>query len=252
MGQRDAPDWRRTMPAALGAFKAGRAMPDDLSMRHTARREPLFNAPWPVVALVFSLLATHLLRVVTGVDPDPFALTRDDLDNQRWLPLISYMFVHGNWAHVGMNSAFTLAFGAPVARCLGAGWRGASTFFVFFLVCGMIAAIGYAGLIAAIPLPGDHSGWALVGASGAASGLMGAAARLIQGRGRIGSIGGRVVVSMTLSWIAINAILGLSGLTPGAGAAPVAWQAHIVGFAAGLLLISPALWLAKGSRADHE
>jgi membrane associated rhomboid family serine protease len=240
------------MPAALGAFKAGRAMPDDQTMRYTPRREPLFNAPWTVVALVAVLLATHALRLVMGVDPGRFALTRDDLLDRNWLPLISYMFVHANWAHVGLNSAFTLAFGAPLARSLGVGWRGASTFFGFFLVCGIIAALGYAGLLAVLPGPGDSDGWALVGASGAASGLMGAAARLIEGRGRVGPIRGRVVIGMTLAWIAVNVIFGLSGLTPGAGGAPVAWQAHIIGFAAGLLLITPAVWVAKGSRANHE
>jgi membrane associated rhomboid family serine protease len=57
---------------------------------------------------------------------------------------------------------------------------------------------------------------------------------------------------MTLAWIVINAALGLSGLTPGAAGAPVAWQAHILGFAAGLLLIQPAAWIAKGSRPPHE
>ena len=81
---------------------------------------------------------------------------------------------------------------------------------------------------------------------------MGASARLIEGRGRIGPIGGRVVIGMGLAWVAINVVFGLSGLTPGAGDAPVAWQAHIIGFAAGLLLITPAVWIAKGSRADRE
>jgi membrane associated rhomboid family serine protease len=245
------------MPAALGAFKAERAMPDDLSMRYTPRREPprrepLLNAPWTVVALVITLLATHILRLVAGIDAGRFAFTRQDLLDRSWLPLISYMFVHANWAHVGMNSAFCLAFGAPPARSLGTGWRGALTFFAFFLVCGVIAALGYAGLLAALPGPDNGDGWALVGASGAASGLMGASARLIEGRGRIGPISGRVVIGMSVAWIAINAIFGLSGLTPGAGDAPVAWQAHIIGFAAGLLLITPAVWIAKGSRAARE
>ena len=63
------------------------------------------------------------------------------------------MFVHANWAHVGMNAAFCLAFGAPPARSLGAGWRGALTFFAFFLTCGVIAALGYAGLLAVMSGP---------------------------------------------------------------------------------------------------
>ena len=232
-------------------------MPDDLRMPAASRDEPIrgepmFNAPWTVLALIAILLATHAARLATGVDAERFALTRNDLDAWRWPALISYMFVHAGWTHVAMNSAFCLAFGAPVARALGVGWRGALSFFGFFLVCGVLAALSYAGLLSLTPDGGGADGWALVGASGAASGLMGAAARFIQGRGRLGPMTGRVVIGMTLAWIAINAVLGLSGLTPGTAGAPVAWQAHIFGFAAGLLLIGPTLWIAKGSRADHE
>jgi membrane associated rhomboid family serine protease len=227
-------------------------MPDDQAKQYIGRREPAFNAPWPVVSLVLALLATHVLRVTARVDPDTFALTRADVVSGNWTSLITYMFVHANWAHVGLNSVFTLAFGAPLSRKLGGGWRGAMTFFSFFLLCGIVAALGYAGLLAAIARPGDRDGWALVGASGAASGLMAASARLIEGRGRVGPLRGRVVVGMTMAWIAVNAIFGLSGLTPGAGNAPVAWQAHIIGFVAGLFLLKPAIWIAKSSRADHE
>ena len=233
-------------------------MPDDLEHRYPRRGEPLFNVPWTLLVLVGLLLATHLLRVALNIDPDRFALRQDDLDQGRWFGLISHMFVHGGWAHVGVNSAFCLAFGAPVARYLGLGWRGALTFMGFFLTSGVLAALSYAGLLGVMPVPASApdaagaGGWALVGASGAVSGFMGAAARLIQGRGQPGPIVGPVVVSMTLAWIVINAVLGLTGLTPGTAGAPVAWQAHIFGFLAGLLLIRPAGWLAKGSRADHE
>src|SRR5665213_561326 len=114
--------------------------------------------------------------------------------------------------------------------------RGAASFVAFFLVCGVIAALAYAGLLG---LTDPGGGWALVGASGAASGLFGAAARLIEGRGRLGSIVGRTVVGMSLAWVAVNAVLGLSGLTPGAAGLPVAWEAHIFGYFAGLILIGP-------------
>ncbi len=67
---------------------------------------------------------------------------------------------------------------------------------------------------------------------------MGAAARLIEGRGRLGPLGGRTVVGMSLAWILVNVVLGVTGLTPGTAGAPVAWEAHIIGFFAGLLLIS--------------
>lgn len=216
--------------------------------RETPAREPAFNAPWPVLALILALIAAHAIRVFGGGAAERFALTSVDVAAGRLSGLLTYQFVHAGWAHVLINAAFILAFGAPVARYMGVGWRGAAVFFGFFLVCGAVAAGAYAAMVAfGDQFAHGHSAWALVGASGSASGLMGAAARLIQGRGRLGSMFGRTVVGMTLSWIAVNAILGVSGLTPGADGAPVAWQAHIFGYFCGLLLIGPVGRLT----ADH-
>lgn len=201
-------------------------------------REPAFNAPWPVLTLIGALLAAHAARLVAGVGVDRFALTGEALEDGRWSGLVTYLFVHASWAHVAMNAAFTLAFGVPLARYLGSGGRGAAVFFAFFLVCGILAALAYAGVLDAVD--GARGGWALVGASGAASGLLGAAARLIEGRGRLGPISGRTVLAMTTAWIVVNAVLGLSGLTPGTAGMPVAWEAHIFGYLAGLILIGPA------------
>jgi membrane associated rhomboid family serine protease len=153
------------------------------------------------------------------------------------------MFVHGSWPHVLLNSVFILAFGAPVARYFGDTVRGRVVFLAFFLFCGVLAALGFIGFVdlwarIAGESPPD---WTLVGASGAASGLMGGAVRLMagqaEGRGRLGRIANRTVLSASLGWIAINLVLGLTGLTPGAGGAPVAWEAHIAGYFVGLFAV---------------
>ncbi len=215
------------------------------------KREPAINVPWTVAALIIALIGAHGLRVVSGGAPETFALTSTDLVSDRFAGLVTYQFVHGGWTHVLMNAAFILAFGAPVARYLGGGWRGATAFFCFFLVCGAVAAAvygGYADLTAG--LWGQRGGWVLLGASGSASGLMGAAARLLEGRGRPGSMFGRTVSTMTLSWIAVNVLLGATGLTPGAAGAPVAWEAHIFGYFCGLFLIGPFGRVA-GLKNDH-
>ncbi|HEY5107803.1 MAG TPA: rhomboid family intramembrane serine protease [Caulobacteraceae bacterium] len=212
------------------------------SLRQEPRRarEPMLNAPWTVIALIGSLIGAHAWRVLTHAGMDRLALTRSDLGAGRFEGLVTYLFVHASWAHVLTNSAFTLAFGVPVARLMGGRARGAVTFFAFFIVCGVLAALGFAALASLLAALGHVEGpWALVGASGAASGLMGAAARLIDGRGRVGSPWGRTCVGMTVGWIVINAVLGLSGLTPGAAGMPVAWEAHILGYFAGLILIGP-------------
>lgn len=200
--------------------------------------EPFLNLPWIVLALIIGLIGAHAARVGLHVDATPYYLTSEDLNAGRWTGLVSYMFVHGSWAHVVMNTIFILAFGAPVARYLREDARGAALFVAFFLLCGVVAGLAFGGLelgLAAFRL--SDPTWAALGASGAASGLMGAAARLIEGRGRLGPITGRTVVGMTIGWILLNAVLGLTGLTPGTAGAPVAWEAHIFGYLAGLLLI---------------
>jgi membrane associated rhomboid family serine protease len=210
-------------------------------------REPAINLPWPVGVLILALIGAHLARVLTGIDADQFALTSSDMAAGRFTGLITHQFVHGGWAHVLMNAAFVLAFGAPVAAYLGRGLRGGFAFMGFFLACGVIAAVGYAGMSSLFEM---QEPWALVGASGAASGLMGAATRLLQGRGRLGPIFGRMVLAMSASWIVANAVLGLSGFTPGAAGVPVAWQAHIFGYFGGLLVIGLFGRLA-GVKDDH-
>jgi membrane associated rhomboid family serine protease len=209
----------------------------------------VLNAPRSIGVLIGALIAAHAIRLALGLSAGALALTSDDLPQGRLGGLLTYQFVHGGWVHLLMNSAFILAFGAPVARFLGSGIRGALALYAFFLGCGAAAAVAYAGM--ADLLSNGPPAWALVGASGAASGLMGAAARLMQGQGRLGPITGRLVTGMTFAWVAMNAVLGISGLTPGAGDMPVAWQAHIYGYVAGLLLIGPVGRLT-GSNDHHE
>jgi membrane associated rhomboid family serine protease len=212
-------------------------------------REPAFNIPWPVGALVGALIVTHLLRVVVGGDPDRFALTSDGLHAGHLAGIITYQFVHGSWAHVLMNSAFCLAFGAPVARYLGVGWRGGGLFLLFFLVCGAVAALAFAAVADGVGLGGATPGpWAILGASGSASGLMAAAVRLMVGRGHPGPILSRGAMTMTISWLGLNLVLGVSGLTPGAAGIPVAWQAHVFGYLCGLVLIGAFGRLAGAGR----
>ena len=216
-----------------------------------ARREPAFNVPWPVLVLVGALIGAHGLRLVLGVSAESLALTSGDLTSGGAVHLVTHLFIHGGWAHVLMNAAFTLTFGAPVARYLGLTARGIIAFTLFFTTCGVIAALGFVGWTVAAAWFGHPSAnWGLLGASGAASGLFGAAARLMGGRGRLGSIFGRQVLVLSAVWIATNLVLGVSGLTPGAAGAPVAWQAHLAGYLAGLIAIGPFTALAGRGR-DH-
>ena len=221
-------------------------------MKADVPKEPALNVPWPVASLAVVLILAHAARTLLGIPADSFALTSAGMSGGAIMPLFTYVFVHGGWPHVLMNSVFILAFGAPVSRWLGTNPRGAVAFWVFFLACGVASGAGYAGIHDALVRFGAvDRPWVLVGASGAASGLMGAAARLIEGQGRLGAVGGRRVVTMGAGWIVANIILGVSGMTPGTAGAAVAWEAHIVGFFAGVLLAGVGGRLA-GPREDHS
>jgi membrane associated rhomboid family serine protease len=162
--------------------------------------------------------------------------------------LLTYAFLHASWVHVGLNSIWILAFGPPVARRLG--------------------SLRFLALFAATAIAGALVHWAfnamdftpLIGASAADSGLMAAAARFIFEPG--GPLGGpsgysrsstgaaydmpapplhrllreRRVAIFLVVWLATNFIFGAGAQDFGLSDAPVAWLAHIGGFAVGLLL----------------
>lgn len=202
-------------------------------------RERAFNAPWTIVALPALLIGLYAVQAMAMSRPleEHWALTSAALRAGRWQTLLTSLFLHGSWPHVLMNSVAILAFGPPAARLMGTGARGAAAFYGFYLTCGILAGLGF--LAADF---GDVD--AVVGASGAVSGLLGAAARIIEGRGQIGPIFGRTVIGMSLAWVIANVLLGVTGLTPGAAGMPVAWQAHLAGYLAGVVLIGPFARLA--------
>jgi membrane associated rhomboid family serine protease len=57
------------------------------------------------------------------------------------------------------------------------------------------------------------------------------------------------VLGMAAAWTIANVILGVTGLTPGAAGLQVAWQAHLAGYLAGVLLIGPFARLSGASAA---
>ena len=203
-----------------------------------AAREPLLNAPWAVVLLVTVIVAGYFAQTLLppGLAERVFALTPEQLAAGQWSRLFSSQFVHGGWAHALMNGAFVLAFGAPVARFFGPRPSGVILFLTFYLLCGALAGLGFLLLHLGQPV-------ALVGASGAASGLMGAAARLIGGQGRVGPVFSSAVLSLGASWVLVNIFMALfGGFIFGAA---VGWEAHLAGFAAGVLLIGPFGWAVR-------
>jgi membrane associated rhomboid family serine protease len=219
-------------------------MSDDPSAAREAR-EPIFNVPWPVMALGLSIVGGYALQsqfpleaVVASWGFTPALM------QARPETLLTAIVLHGSWPHALMNAAFAVAFGSPAARFLGLGARGVAVFALFYVVCGVLANLAFAAIH-------PNEAVALVGASGAVSGLMGGTARLIAGRGFVGPIVSPPVLALGAATIIINLLVVVTGMAPGLGDAAIAWEAHLGGYVAGVLLFGLAAGLAGGERARH-
>ncbi len=142
------------------------------------------------------------------------------------------MFLHGSWMHLIGNMWFLWVFGDNVEDSMGH-----VRFTVFYLVCGVAAA-----LLQVVVTPDSRI--PMVGASGAISGVMGGYLVLYP-RVRVFALVpiGFIFMSialpawtMILYWAALQFVSGLSGILA-AERGGVAFWAHIGGFAAGVVLI---------------
>lgn len=210
----------------------GEAVLDD--ERRQRDQAPAFNAPWQVLVVVAAILASYAGQVLGGGDAliARYGLVPAELSEGRVLPLLTSLFLHGGWIHAGMNALGALAFGAPVARLFGPRAVQAGAFLLFYIVCGVLSGLGYA-------LAHPHGLAPLIGASGAVSGFLGAASRVAPGARGLAPFASRGVLAMAGAWLVINVAFGLFGSAPGSGGAPIAWEAHVAGYAAGLLLVGP-------------
>ena len=202
----------------------------------------LINAPWAAAFVASVIVAGYLIQSQFPGESIQlsYGFRSADVYEGRFQTLLTYIFIHGNWAHALMNAAFALAFGAPVARWFGERLPAAMLFFAYYLLSGVMAALAYSAIH-----PGRQA--VIVGASGAVSGLMGGAARVIAGQGDVGPILSRPVFAMGAAWLALNLVLAVVGgaLLPGSGGAGVAWEVHLTGFVAGVLLLSPFAWIGR-------
>ena len=145
--------------------------------------------------------------------PDPIQLT-----------LLSSMFMHGSWLHLGGNMLFLWIFGDNVEHRAGR-----LLYLVAYLAAGLV------GSLAQI-LSDPTSQIPSLGASGAISGVLGAYLVLFP-RNRVTAFVFRFLVQIPAlaaigMWIAVQLISSLADPT---GAGGVAYMAHIGGFAAGVL-----------------
>lgn len=146
------------------------------------------------------------------------------------LTVFTSMFLHGGWMHLIGNMLYLWIFGNNIEDCMGHG-----RFVLFYLLCGIAAAMAQA-------LPDPGSVVPMIGASGAISGVLGAYLMLYPRA--------HVLVAIPLGFFLYTArlpalaVLGfwfvfqvLNSLLTAQQGGGVAWGAHIGGFVAGMVLI---------------
>lgn len=150
-----------------------------------------------------------------------------------YFTLITSMFMHGSWMHLGGNMLYLWIFGDNIENRLGH-----KRYILFYLVCGIIASLSH---VFSTVMSTQNSLVPSLGASGAISGVLGAYLLLFPSKKVNMFVVGRVMpvpsyVALGL-WIVLQIVSGL-GLFGGEGSGGgVAYAAHIGGFIAGLLLI---------------
>jgi rhomboid family protein len=156
-----------------------------------------------------------------------------------WSTLITSMFLHGGWMHLGGNMLYLWIFGDNLNKVMGQ-----VRYFLFYMVCGLAAGLAHIAFNSGSNVPS-------VGASGAISGVLGGYMLLFpRNRVRVMMRGGITAVPayvMLGLWILIQIVSG--AMDQGGEGGGVAFMAHIGGFAAGLVLVK--LFAAGRTRASY-
>jgi membrane associated rhomboid family serine protease len=152
--------------------------------------------------------------------------------------IFTSMFMHGGWLHIVGNMWFLWIFGDNVEDAMGP-----VKFLIFYLVCGVAAAMAQV-------LSSPGSAIPMVGASGAIAGVLGAYI-LLYPHARVRCLW-VLFILVTFVYVPAWLILGLWFVSqffiPGQG---VAWMAHVGGFVAGFALVRLFVARRPPPRRDH-
>jgi len=224
--------------------------------------EPILTLPGALTAYVALIAVIHLRTFLPPeaenwtIDVFGFIPRRYDSNVlQIYFPggagakvwtFVTYSLLHANLSHIFFNILWLLPFGSALARRFGS-----VRFYVFMAVTAAAGALAHL-------VTHEHAIAPMIGASASVSGAMAAAIRFAFVKGSFLSFSrgdadqaARVpalslwralrnprVLAFLAVWFGVNIIFGLGSISVGAEGASVAWQAHIGGFIAGLMLFS--------------
>ena len=204
---------------------------------------PTRRAPVVTLGLIAVNAVAFLWQyLVVGLEPSVYMggvipieiLTLQDLPPPDLVPppftILTSMFLHGGFAHVAGNMLFLWIFGNNVEDELGRG-----RFLLFYIGCGLAAALAQLGVSAAA----QDLATPMVGASGAIAGVLAAYVAMFPGAPVTTWIPPLFVVRLRAGifigvWFAMQLIGALFGGGHGGG---VAFTAHVAGFVAGWIWV---------------
>jgi membrane associated rhomboid family serine protease len=227
-----------------------------------APREPILTLPLALTAYILLLAVIHL-RVLLPPELENWTIDVFGFIPKRYdssllnlqIPggagakvwtFVTYSLLHANLTHLGFNVLWLLPFGSALARRFGA-----IRFFLFLAVTAAAGALAHL-------VTHEHAVAPMIGASASVSGAMAAAIRFAFVRGSFLSFSrsdadtaarvpalplsralrdGRVLGFLGV-WFGVNIIFGVGAIGIDSETTSVAWQAHIGGFFAGLLLFA--------------
>jgi membrane associated rhomboid family serine protease len=195
-----------------------------------------------IVVFLYELTVPNInsLFLSAGVTPREFMLGRD-LPPQApygniYLTLITSMFLHGGWLHIGSNMLFLWIFGDNVEDRLGH-----LRYLLFYFACGLAANAAQIYFNQSSTIPS-------VGASGAIAGVLAgyfvlfprATVRTLLFIGPFITVTRIPAIIMIGFWFVTQVVSGLASLGPATAQTNpngVAFWAHVGGFIVGLPLV---------------
>jgi membrane associated rhomboid family serine protease len=163
---------------------------------------------------------THIEYYIPGLNATPIPV---------YFTLLTSMFMHGSWMHLGGNMLYLFIFGDNLENRLGKG-----RYLAFYLLTGVIASLSH---VFSTYFQQQSSVIPSLGASGAISGVLGGYMLLFP-KLKVKALFLYQIIIIP-AYVALGLWIGfqiVSGLMSGNGSG-VAYAAHVGGFIAGLVLI---------------
>lgn len=170
----------------------------------------------------FAVVPTQFLASTGG---DSSVLASGGVLVPERLTLVTYMFLHGGWIHLIGNMLFLWVFGDNIEDAMGH-----MRFIMFYLMCGIFAALAHTHML-------PHSDLPLIGASGAVAGVI-SAYLILHPKVKVWVLAlWRIPIRITAAWALGIWILAQFANLFFASEEAVAWWAHLGGLLAGAVLI---------------